>query len=122
MIKCPEAIFKPGLISRHIPGIHELIFESIKKCENELRREMFGSIILSGGNTMVGNFVNRMNKELTILAPNNIKVKMMGSPDRNYLTWMGGAVVSSLTTFQSMWITRSDYDENGPSIVHRKCL
>lgn len=71
---------------------------------------------------MVNNFVNRLTKEMTILAPNSMKVKILGNTDRNQLSWMGGSVVASLTTFQSMWITRMDYEESGPSIVHRKCL
>lgn len=122
ILQCPESCFNPSLINKHIPGIHEIIFESIKKCESELRREMYSNVILAGGNTMLNNFYNRMNKELTILAPNSIKTKITSNSERNCLVWMGGAVVSSLTTFQSMWITRSDYDENGPSVVHRKCL
>jgi len=122
VLQCPEICFNPSLIGKQIPGVHEIIFESIKKCENEVRREMYSNIILAGGNTMVNNFYNRINKELTVLAPNSLKTKITSNSDRNCLVWMGGAVVSSLTTFQSMWITRSDYDENGPSVVHRKCL
>jgi len=122
VIKCAEACFNPGMIGRHIPGVHELVFESIRKCENEIRRELFSNIIIAGGNTCINNFCNRMNKEMLILTPNSIKTKMTCTGDRNYLSWMGGAVVSSLTTFQSMWITRGDYDENGPSVVHRKCM
>ena len=47
----------------------------------------------------------------------------------NYVTniiiiaWiLGGSILASLSTFQSMWITKSDYAEHGSSIVHRKCF
>ncbi len=46
----------------------------------------------------------------------------MTSPsDRKYSVWIGGSILSSLSTFQSMWITKAEYDESGPQIVHRKC-
>jgi len=122
MIKCPEIIFNPSLANKQFPGVHQVVFDCLSKCENEVRKEMIQNVILSGGNTMHENYVNRLVKELSHLVPTSAKVRVQGSTDRNFLNWMGGAVVSSLTTFQSMWITRADYDENGPSIVHRKCL
>ena len=36
--------------------------------------------------------------------------------------WIGGSILSSLSTFQQMWISKNEYDEAGPSIVHRKCF
>jgi hypothetical protein len=33
---------------------------------------------------------------------------------------VGGSILSSLSTFQQMWISKQEYDESGPSIVHRK--
>ncbi|VDM49496.1 unnamed protein product [Toxocara canis] len=31
-------------------------------------------------------------------------------------------ISASSSTFQPMWISRQEYDEWGPSIVHRKCF
>merc|ERR1712013_762144 len=33
-----------------------------------------------------------------------------------------GSILSSLSTFQEMWISKDEYDESGPGIVHRKCF
>ncbi|MCP4442924.1 MAG: hypothetical protein GY810_28800, partial [Aureispira sp.] len=35
--------------------------------------------------------------------------------------WATGANLASLSTFEEMWITKDEYDEAGPSIVHLKC-
>jgi actin-related protein len=43
-------------------------------------------------------------------------------PERKYSVWIGGSILSSLSTFQQMWISKSEYDESGPTIVHRKCF
>jgi actin-related protein len=36
--------------------------------------------------------------------------------------WIGGSILSSLATFQSMWVQKAEYDENGVNIVHQKCM
>ncbi len=122
MIQAPEILFRPGMVGKFEPGVHEMACECLQKVDVELRRELFGSIILCGGNTLVNNYINRLNRELVTLSPNNMKVKINASPERQNLAWAGGSVITSLNTFQSMWINHADYEENGPSIVHRKCL
>merc|ERR1712038_1666354 len=63
-----------------------------------------------------------MQKEITALAPSTIKIKIIAPPERKYSVWIGGSILASLSTFQQMWISKQEYDECGPSIVHRKCL
>ena len=67
-------------------------------------------------------FCDRVHKELTQLAPPTIKAKVIAPPERKYSVWIGGSILSSLSTFQQMWISKEEYDESGPSIVHRKCF
>lgn len=43
-------------------------------------------------------------------------------PERKYSVWIGGSILGSLSTFQQMWISKAEYDEAGPTIVHRKCM
>merc|ERR1719512_681755 len=64
----------------------------------------------------------RMTKEMTALAPSTMKIKVVAPPERKYSVWIGGSILSSLSTFQQMWISKGEYDESGPSIVHRKCF
>ena len=65
---------------------------------------------------------DRMQKEITALAPSSTKVKIIAPPERKYSVWIGGSILASLSTFQQMWISKQEYDESGPSIVHRKCF
>src|SRR5271165_4701984 len=76
----------------------------------------------SGGTTMYPGISDRMQKEITALAPSSMKVKIIAPPERKYSVWIGGSILASLSTFQQMWITKQEYDESGPSIVHRKCF
>ncbi|PNH09513.1 Actin, cytoskeletal 3 [Tetrabaena socialis] len=61
-------------------------------------------------------------KELTAMAPPAATVRVVAPPERKYLVWIGGSVLASLASFGSQWVTREEYEEYGPSIVHRKCF
>ncbi|CAH8385868.1 unnamed protein product [Eruca vesicaria subsp. sativa] len=65
---------------------------------------------------------DRMSKEITALAPSSMKIKVVAPPERKYSVWIGGSILASLSTFQQMWISKAEYDEAGPGIVHRKCF
>ena len=83
---------------------------------------MYYNIVLSGGNTLFEGFEERMQKEMNKLAPRTKKVNIVTSPGRKYSVWNGGSILGSLSSFQSKWISKQEYDENGPSIVLKKCL
>jgi actin-related protein len=71
---------------------------------------------------MYPGIADRMQKEIVALAPSSMKVKVVAPPERKYSVWIGGSILASLSTFQQMWVTKQDYDESGPSIIHRKCF
>jgi len=120
--RCPEVLFKPNFIGLEQEGIHKLAFQSIMKCDVDIRKDLYGNIVLSGGTTMFPGIAERMQKEITNLAPPTMKVKIIAPPERKYSVWIGGSILASLSTFQQMWISKEEYDESGPAIVHRKCF
>ncbi|CAH8265656.1 unnamed protein product [Arabidopsis lyrata] len=120
--RCPEVLFQPSLIGMETCGIHETTYNSIMKCDVDIRKDLYGNIVLSGGTTMFPGIADRMNKEINALAPPSMKIKIVALPERKYSVWVGGSILASLSSFAQMWITKADYDENGPSIVHRKCF
>jgi len=120
--RCPEALFQPNFLGMETPGVHETTYNSIMKCDVDIRKDLYANIVLSGGTTMYAGIADRMSKEITALAPASMKVKIIAPPERKYSVWIGGSILSSLSTFQQMWISKQEYDESGPSIVHRKCF
>lgn len=120
--RCPEALFQPSLVGVESPGIAELTYNSIMKCDVDIRRDLYSNIVLSGGTTMFPGIDVRMTKDIKAMAPSSVQVKVIASPERKYSVWIGGSILSSLATFQTMWITKQEYDEAGPGIVHRKCF
>jgi len=120
--RCPEVLFKPNLIGKESDGIHKTTYDSIMKCDVDIRKDLYGNIVLSGGTTMFEGIDARMEKEIKALAPASMKIKIVAPPERKYSVWIGGSILSSLSTFQQMWISKQEYDESGPQIVHRKCF
>ena len=121
---CPELLFQPDLIGLEIPGIHMQMYNSIMKCENDLRKELYSNIILAGGNTLLNDFHERILQEIECLAPSSIlpKLKVIAQNERKYTAWMGGALIAGLQIFQNNWVSHSEYQESGPQIIHRKCF
>eukprot|EP01084_Bolivina_argentea_P316785 549188_1 len=120
--RCPEVLFQPSFIGKEASGVHDCTFQTIMKCDVDIRKDLYGNIVLSGGTTMFPGIGERMTKELTNLAPSTMKIKVVAPPERKYSVWIGGSILASLSTFQQMWISKAEYDESGPSIVHRKCF
>jgi actin-related protein len=120
--RCPEVLFQPSLIGKEATGIHETLFATIMKCDVDIRKDLYSNIVLSGGTTMYPGIAERLTKEVTTLAPAAVKIKVVAPPERKYSVWIGGSILASLSTFQQMWISKAEYDESGPSIVHRKCF
>jgi len=121
---CTESIFKPELLGVEMPGVHFKIYNSIMKSKIENRKELFSNIILSGGNTLLINYQQRIKMEMKKLVPENLsnKIKIIAPSERKYATWIGGSILAGLGNFQYMWITQNEYQDCEPQIVHRKCL
>jgi len=120
--RCPEVLFQPSFVGKEASGIHDTSFQSIMKCDVDIRKDLYANVVLSGGTTMFAGIGERMTKELSALAPSTMKIKVVAPPERKYSVWIGGSILSSLSTFQQMWISKGEYDESGPTIVHRKCF
>ncbi|KAK2838179.1 hypothetical protein Q5P01_015391 [Channa striata] len=118
---CPEGLFQPSILGMNLDGVDMMTFNSIMKCDANIRKDLFANIVLSGGNTMFPGTAERMQKEITALAPPSMKIRIMASPNRKYSVWLGGSMLASLPTFKQICISKQEYDETGPTIVHRKC-
>uniref|UniRef100_A0A804LY39 Actin-7 n=1 Tax=Zea mays TaxID=4577 RepID=A0A804LY39_MAIZE len=87
--RCPEVLFQPCFIGMESAGIHEVTYNSIMKCDVDIRKDLYGNVVLSGGSTMFSGIGDRMSKEITALAPSSMKVKVVAPPERKYsvLDW-----------------------------------
>ncbi|KFZ66085.1 Actin, cytoplasmic type 8, partial [Podiceps cristatus] len=77
-----QALTRPRLSSPGMEscGIHETTFNSIMKCDVDIRKDLYANTVLSGGTTMYPGIADRMQKEITALAPSTMKIKVRKAP------------------------------------------
>ncbi|NP_001018576.1 actin-like protein 6B [Danio rerio] len=127
-LRIPEGLFDPsnvkGLSGNTMLGVGHVVTTSIGMCDIDIRPGLYGSVIVTGGNTLLQGFTERLNRELSQKAPPSMRPKLIAcnsSIERRFSSWIGGSILASLGTFQQMWISKQEYDEGGKQSVERKC-
>ncbi|PIK55465.1 putative alpha-centractin [Apostichopus japonicus] len=118
--RAPELLFRPDLIGEECEGLHEVLTYAIQKSDMDLRRTLYLNIVLSGGSTLFKGFGDRLLSEVKGLAPYDVKIRIAAPQERLYSTWIGGSILASLDTFKKMWVSKKEYDDEGPRAIHRK--
>ncbi|XP_006440935.2 actin-related protein 4 [Citrus clementina] len=133
--KTPDVLFNPSLVqtipgmenfAENIPfrGLPQMVIDSINKCDVDIRRELFSSILLAGGTASMQQLKERLEKDLLEESPQAARVKVVSSgnaTERRFSVWIGGSILASLGSFQQMWFSKSEYEEHGASYIQRKC-
>ncbi|XP_054858619.1 actin-like isoform X2 [Eublepharis macularius] len=120
--RCPEALFQPAFLGMESCGIHELTFNAIMRCDVDIRKDLYANIVLLGADATYPGMADRLQKEITPLLPRTMKMNTVSPLDRKDAAWVGGSLLASLSIFWKMLISKQEYDESGPSIVHCKCF
>eukprot|EP01012_Entosiphon_sulcatum_P062625 TRINITY_DN8907_c0_g1_i1.p1 TRINITY_DN8907_c0_g1~~TRINITY_DN8907_c0_g1_i1.p1 ORF type:complete len:355 (-),score=47.96 TRINITY_DN8907_c0_g1_i1:109-1146(-) len=122
--RCGEALFLPELTGDTLDpsGVHTHLHSAIMNCDIDIRRDMFTNIVLSGGTSLLAGLPERLARDTTALAPPGARVVIVAPPKRQHAPWIGGSMLAVTPSYQNFWITKEEYDEAGPSIVHRKCF
>jgi len=127
--RIPEPIFNPTLIDgkSSICGAAFLVSNSIHLCDADIRSQLMSNVILTGGNSLLTGFSERLVNELQARTPPALRFKLINlqSPqmttERLFSPWIGGSILASLGTFHQMWISKREYEEKGKSIIETKC-
>ncbi|KAI1366260.1 chromatin remodeling and histone acetyltransferase complexes subunit putative [Xylaria arbuscula] len=105
----------------------QTIPDMIKACLNsvdvDLRPNLLGNVVVTGGTSLLNGFNDRLNNELMAMHP-GMKIKLHAAgltTERRFGAWIGGSILASLGTFHQMWISKKEYEENGVGIVEKRC-
>jgi len=126
--KIAEALFDPsgirGSNTGTMMGAAHVVTTSVGMCDVDLRPSLYGSVVVTGGNTLLQGFNDRLNRDLSIKTPSTMRFKLIaanGPQERRYGSWIGGSILASLGSFQQMWVSKQEYEDGGRSQVDRKC-
>lgn len=124
--RAPEILFKPSLVGLEYGGAHQCVVDAIFKADLDIRATLMGQIVLAGGSTMFPGYGDRMLNEVRKAMPKSavagVKIRISAPPNRDQLTWVGGSILASLAAFKSMWVTKQQFEEHGPSILHKRTI
>ncbi|KAM4821299.1 uncharacterized protein RHO17_001777 [Thomomys bottae] len=110
---CPEALFQPNLLGLNQPGLPQMALLSISQLEAKQQKQLLANVVLEGGTTLVNGFSERLRQEL---GPN---ATVLGSPHRAVAAWLGGSIMACRNSFQSLWLSRREYEEEGPWAIYK---
>lgn len=112
--RASEVLFNPSLIGLETPGVHEAVAMAVSKSELELRPALLQNVVLAGGSTATKGFGERLLAEVKRSLPPDAKVKLWAPAERKVITWVGGSILASLSTFhKGMCVSRETYEEYG---------
>lgn len=126
----PEKLFNPHITGKGLKDtpdmmdMTQIITTSVGMCDIDLRPALYGTVIVTGGNTLITGFSDRLQHDLATRTPPNMRLKIICSSqptERRFGAWIGGSILASLGTFQQMWISKQEYEELGKAQVDRKC-
>ena len=119
-----EILFEPNKYGYNYINFKELFQQTVKSIDSDLRETMLLNIIFNGGTTLFKGFKNRVTKEIEEAGKDYpYKKKIHTYPEAQFMAWIGGSILSSLSNFEKLWITKAEYKEEGKaSIVHKKCF
>ncbi|WFC96127.1 centractin- actin- protein of the dynactin complex [Malassezia brasiliensis] len=116
--RAPEVLFRPELVGLEDVGAHQILADAIARADMDLRRGLYGNIVLSGGTTLTKGYGDRLLHETKRLAPPDLKIKISAPPERKYSTWIGGSIFAGLSTFRKLWVSAEEYQED-PDCIHK---
>ena len=115
VFKSNDIMFNPG-DNNELMSVSKMVFDSLNLCDDDVKSDINESICLIGGNTLMKNFPEKLKMELS-------DNKDMGNfnlsylPERQFSSWVGGSIMSSLDNFKYMWVTKEEFDEKGKTLV-----
>lgn len=132
--KVPELLFQPQLV-RSFPGMADhplpdglkglagLVVDSVNRCDTDVRKDLYQHVVLVGGTSLLTQMRERLELDISAAAPGGTKVKVtapVNPTERRHAVWIGGSILASLGSFQQMWMSKQEYEEHGPGLIHRK--
>ncbi|KAK9098891.1 hypothetical protein Syun_025936 [Stephania yunnanensis] len=116
----PEMLFRPADLGMNQAGLAECIVRAVNSCHPNIHPVLYESIILTGGSTLFPQFAERLYNDLRPLVPDHYQVKITKQEDPMLGVWRGGSLLASSPDFESMCVTKAEYEEFGSARCRKR--
>ena len=115
-----------GAVEDTVPApmaLHQAVSMSMMSADADSRKALSSNILLCGGGSLLPGIATRVQSELAATLTGAFRPRVVSglAAERQFSAWLGGSITASLGTFQQLWISKQEYDEEGPGIVDRRC-
>lgn len=101
--------------------LHKLVHESLAAVGDvDVRKDLAANIVLTGASSLLPNMEQRLSLETSRMTSSAYKCKVLASRhavERSCAAWIGGSILSSLGSFQQLWLSRTEYEEYGATLA-----
>ncbi|KAI9596796.1 actin family [Syncephalis fuscata] len=132
-----EPLFDPHLIGKDLPSLAKALSTAVMACEVDKRSALCEYVILTGGGAHLNGLRERLEFELSKLFPASenggeaqmSSIRFVGVPDYlgeyrehpELFGILGASILSKVALSDSKnFITKADYNQRGPSVIHAK--
>lgn len=101
-VTASEILFNPRLIGVEEDGFAQMAQKSIEMCDEDLRTNLYGNIVLAGGTSLMNGFTERFEDEIRGYAaksPKQTDIIVTAALHRKNAAWIGGSMLASMSTF-----------------------
>lgn len=113
-----EILFTPDRLGLELPGISQLLINSVQSTSIDLRKNLYSKIYVTGGTSLMTGFGQRLLGDIKKASPKDVKVKMTLANNRINACWLGASVLSKTSEFRNSVVNRSRYEEEGKRIFY----
>ena len=101
--------------------LHKLVHESLSAVgDADVRKDLCGNMVLVGASSLFPNTEQRLSHEISSVVTGNVKCRVVASRhtvERSCASWIGGSILTSLGSFQQLWLSKSEYEEYGAKLA-----
>jgi actin len=124
--KCPEIIFQPSLIYKIGDNLPLSCWNSIEKCDEDIRELLLENIILTGGSSKITNLKERLYYEMKACSPPDMKekIKIGKNFSKENECWDTASILGQLSYYDKIiystdYLVYDDYNDNYNSVIQR---
>eukprot|EP00792_Barthelona_sp_PAP020_P005436 TRINITY_DN2648_c0_g1_i1.p1 TRINITY_DN2648_c0_g1~~TRINITY_DN2648_c0_g1_i1.p1 ORF type:complete len:439 (+),score=111.59 TRINITY_DN2648_c0_g1_i1:47-1363(+) len=121
-----EVLMKPKLaemlIGKHTNEDYPMVYyikEGLLQLDNDIRKDLLNSIVVTGGMTKIPGLVKRLQSDLETTMQ-GFSRRIFTPIDPVASSFLGAAMMCSVPAFEQMWISKAEYEEFGDNLVYNK--
>ncbi|GET93416.1 actin-like protein, putative [Leishmania tarentolae] len=106
------------VVKKVLRGWVDMLRDSAAAAPQFLEQMLYENVVLGGGSTLFPGTEQRVQREISHIAPEGVQATCVAFPERGGATWVGGSIWGCSSVFPDTCLAKATYDEQGSSVVH----